>query len=115
MKKFILLTGAILILLNFISFLIFDFYRISPMISSQISLLLSLGVIYHVAFSSLPDGFKISLKYGLKLTGSIRFFLALFITMPLTNSLFLWVFIVVLALEFFIIASMRFVTKYSKN
>ncbi len=115
MKKFIFLTGTILLLLNFVTYLIIDFYKVSPMVSSQISILISLGIIYYVAFSRLPDGFKISLKYGLKFTGAIRFILALFVTIPLTNNLFFLVFVIVLAIELFIIASMKFVTRYSKN
>lgn len=79
MKNLILITGTLLIALNSLIVVFVSDYAVLNFLLADLSLVLSAGVINHVACSKMKDGFKIGLTVLLVFTGIIRVVCAVFL------------------------------------
>ena len=100
MKKSVLFIGTVLIMINSLFGLIIISYKPFNIIITDISLLLSVFVIYINMISKMPDGFKIGFSFLFSISGLIRFICGLLIEQEIKNNLALISFIVVLGIEF---------------
>ena len=73
MKKLIIFIGILLIVLNTIIGLILSNYAILNFLLADLSLVLSVGLLYFVVCGKMANGFKIGLTVLLFFTGIARF------------------------------------------
>jgi len=72
MKKLIIFIGILLVVLNTLIGLIISNYATLNFLLADISIVLSVGLLYFVAYSKMADGFKIGLTVLLFFTGITR-------------------------------------------
>ena len=113
MKKSILYTAALFLILNAALFLLLSSYVANKFVISEISITLSFTLLYYIATSSIDDGFKIFLTLGFALTGLSKFVLSFFFKLPFTDN---WVFIaivIITAIELLSVIIIKYFSKHS--
>lgn len=113
MKNLILASGLICLILNLGIFLIHDNYNSEPFYASELSLALSICLIYITSISKLDNVFKIALTLGLTLLCVVKFILAIYVNLPLKNNMLFTAIIIITALEFLTIISLRYFTRHA--
>ena len=98
MKNFILLTGTIIIIVNTIIGLLFN-YPTTNIVFSDISILFSAIAIFFIYKAKLDDGFKVGYTVLYLFTGIGRYFFAILSSETLKNNIFIALFLILLALE----------------
>lgn len=86
MKKVILIVGALVITFNTLIGLIVSSYATFNIIATNISLLISIAIIFYLAYSNMSNGFKIGLSIFFFITGLVRFFIMLFANPVFENN-----------------------------
>ena len=99
MKKAILYSGIILIILNSIIGFMSSGYKQSNVILVDLSLLISIGLIYGVVESKIADGFRIGLTVLFSITGFIRVIVALSSNEEVKDNFSIMILLVILAFE----------------
>jgi len=113
MKKLILISGALILILNFLSFLIIGAYGIQPFILSEICIMISCGFIYYVSLSTLDDALKIFLVLSLILLATIKFIISLFFHLPLKNNYSLLSILIIIFIELLAIFGFKYFSRHS--
>lgn len=113
MKNLILVSGLICLILNLGIFLIHDSYNSEPFYASELSLTLSIGLIYLTSISKLDTVFKIVLVLGLALLCIVKFIIALYIILPLKNNTLFTVLIIITTLEILSTLSLKYFTRHA--
>ena len=99
MKNSIIFVGFALVFLNTIAGLIVSGYQPFNMIMADISLLISVGMMYGSTRSSMPDGYKIGLSFLFIITGLLRFICAILSAQEIKNNVAILFFAVLIAIE----------------
>ena len=99
MKNSFLFFGGILVLINTTVGLVFNSYNPFNMVMADISILLSIALIYGAYTSKMADGFKIGFTVVFAITGLIRFICAVVSTDQFKDNMAFLVFIIFLAIE----------------
>ena len=99
MKKAILYSGLILIILNSIIGFVLPDYKQSNVLLVDISLAISNGLIYGVVESKIVDGFRIGLSVLFILSGFIRVLVAFSSNEDVKDNFSIVILLVILAFE----------------
>ena len=99
MKKSILLTGVIIVLINTATGLIFQDYAPHKMLFADFSIVLTTALLYLVYQMKTADGFKIGYTLFFALTGLIRFTCAISSSSEFKNNYAVLIFIIFLCIE----------------
>lgn len=86
MKRFILASYAILMLVNLLAKLIFSYYHWFNFGLSSLILLNTALVLYMLASRKIPDGFRVSLSLVFAVIGFVMFILAQFSPIVLRDN-----------------------------
>ena len=110
MKNFILLTGTIIIVVNSIIGLLFN-YRTTNIVFSDISILFSTIAIFFVYRDKLDNVFKVVYTVLYLFTGIGRYFFAILSSETLKNNIFLSFFLILVALEIIFFYLAKYISK----
>ena len=110
MKKTILFIGAILFILNSIIGLMSSSYNQVNVLFVDVSLLLTIGLIYLVFESQISDGFRIGLSFLYSISGFIRILLALFSNAEAKDNISIMIFLVLLSFELICFMASKFLS-----
>jgi hypothetical protein len=102
MKNSFLLLGGLLVLINSTVGLVFESYNTFNMAMADVSIMLSIGLIYGAYNSAMADGFKIGFTVLFAVSGLIRFICSVVSPEQFKNNLALLVFIIFLSIEFLV-------------
>ena len=111
MKNLILIIGTLLIALNTLIGLILTDYSTLNFLLADLSIVLSAGIVYFVAWSKIADGFKIGLTVLFFFTGIIRFLCVAFTSKTLENNLLFIVVVGILFLEIICLSTSILISK----
>ncbi|MEQ9288692.1 MAG: hypothetical protein RIG77_17355 [Cyclobacteriaceae bacterium] len=113
MKNLIVISGIVLLLLNGLTFLIIESYDSDSIVASEISLLVSVLLLYLVAISKLDDAFKIALTFGFILTAIVKYILSLYFSMPFTNNYVFLVLAILTGIEVLGFVGLKYFSRHS--
>lgn len=99
MKNSFLFLGGILVLINTTVGLVFNSYNPFNMVMADISILLSIALIYGAYTSKMADGFKIGFTVVFAITGLVRFICSVVSSDQFKDNMAFLVFIIFLAFE----------------
>jgi len=111
MKNLIIFIGVLSIVLNTLIGLIVSDYKTLNFLLVDLSIALSVGIIYFVVCSKIANGFKIGLILLLFFTGVVRCLCVAFIPSVLENNILILVAVGILLLELACAASALFAVK----
>jgi len=111
MKNLILIIGALLIALNTLIGLILSDYAILNFLLADLSLVLSVGLLYFVACGKMANGFKIGLTILLFFTGIVRCLCVVLAEQVWENNYCFIAAIGILLFEFACVAGAMFASK----
>lgn len=114
MKRLIILTTIILLVVNGLFGLIISAYQSTNVYLNSVVILLGGIVLWAVTSTQLKDAYKISLTSLFVIVGIIEFVLGLFAPTEWSNNWFVILLIAVLAVENIIILLTNFVTNKNK-
>ena len=115
MKKLIILTTIILLVVNGLLGLILTAYHSTNVYLNSAVILLTGIVLWMVSYTNLKDAFKISLTSLFAVVGGIEFILGFFAPAEWSNNWFAILVIVVLAIEIIFVLLTNFVTNKNKR
>ena len=115
MKKLIILTTIILLVVNGLLGLILTAYHSTNVYLNSAVILLTGIVLWMVSSTNLKDAFKISLTSLFAVVGGIEFILGFFAPAEWSNNWFAILVIVVLAIEIIFVLLTNFVTNKNKR
>jgi hypothetical protein len=110
MKKIILIIGIVLIILNTLIGFMSSSYNESNIVLVDISLLISIGLIYGLFETKLADGFKIGLTVFFIITGFIRMLVALFSNEDVKDNFSIIILLVILTFEIICFVVSKYLT-----
>ncbi len=113
MKNLIVISGIVVLILNGVSFLIFESFDSDSLIASEISIGLSVFLLYMVSNSSIDDAFKIALTFGFIFSALVKYVLALYFSMPLTNNYIFLALVILSAIEIISFMSIKYFTRHA--
>jgi hypothetical protein len=99
MKKILLFTALILILINTSIGLVYQNYAIHKVLFADISIVLTFIMLYISASIQTSDGFRIGYAGLLGFTGLARFICAIMLDQEVKNSISLIVFLILFSIE----------------
>lgn len=99
MKNTILIIGSICIIINTLAGVIFQNYSTSNMIFGDVSILITVTLIYNLFGAHSSDGIKIGGSFIFAISGILRFICALSTTPNFKNDFVLFLFLIILAIE----------------
>lgn len=111
MKNLIFIIGALLIVLNTLIGLIISDYATLNFLLADLSIVLSVGLLYFVACSKMANGYKIGLTLFFLFTGIVRFLCVAFISSVWENNILLLVAVGILLFELVCVVSALFASK----
>lgn len=103
MKNIILVVGCLFVLVNTFLGLIFSDYPSENMIFADISILLTMAVMYTTSQSKIPDGFKIGFSLLFIILGILRLICAFVSPNHPADNLALLVFILLVGVEWVLV------------
>ncbi len=103
MKNIILIVGFFLVVVNTAIGLIFSDYPSNNMIFADISILLTMAVMYTTSQSKIPDGFKIGFSLLFIILGILRLICAFVSPNHPADNLALLVFILLVGVEWVLV------------
>ncbi len=115
MKKIILLSGLVLLLMNLLFGLIISFFDGFNVMISSIVIVITTLLLYLITIIQLKDGYKISLSLLFLITGVIEYALSLFAPCQIVNNWWLIIIILVITLEVIILVVTNTITKKANN
>ncbi|MBO4464115.1 MAG: hypothetical protein J5797_07975 [Prevotella sp.] len=115
MKRLIILTTIILLVVNGLFGLILTAYQSTNVYLNSVVILLSGIVLLLVSFINLKDAFKISLISLFAIIGGIEYILGFFAPTEWSNNWFAILVIAVLSIEIMIVLLTNFVTNKNKR
>lgn len=99
MKNSFLFLGALLILINSTIGLVFDSYSTYNMAMADLSIMLSIGLIYAAYKNMMADGFKIGVTVLFAISGLVRFVCSVVSPEQFKNNVALLVFVIIFSME----------------
>lgn len=113
MKKLILITGTSFSILNLLFFIIMSFYGVHSFIISEICIIISTALMYYISISKIDNAFKISLLFILSFLGVVKYILALYLKLPLTDNFILFIILLISTLELLLSFGLKYFTKHA--
>jgi len=111
MKNLILIIGAFLIVLNTLIGLIVSDYATLNFLLADLSIALSVGIIYFAACSKMANGFKIGLTVLFFFTGIARCLCMVFMPKTLIDNILIIVAVTVLFFEIICLSASMIISK----
>ena len=115
MKRLIILTTIILLVVNGLLGLILTAYQSTNVYLNSAVILLTGIVLWVVSSTNLKDAFKISLTSLFAVVGGIEYILGFFAPSEWSNNWFAILVIVILAIEIILVLLTNFVTKINNR
>ena len=115
MKRLIILTTIILLVVNGLLGLILTAYHSTNIYLNTVVILLSGIVLWIITSMKLKDAFKVSLISLFTIVGTIEYILGFFAPTEWSNNWFTIFMIVVLAIEIIIVLSTNYVTNKNER
>lgn len=115
MKRLIILTTIILLVVNGVFGLILTAYQSTNVYLNSAVILLSGIVLWVVSSTNLKDAFKISLTSLFAVVGGIEYILAFFAPSEWSNNWFAIIVIAILAIEIILVLLTYYVTNKNKR
>jgi len=113
MGKIALIISTVLVILNTLAGLIFSEYKQLNYVFSDISIILTGGLLYVIANSKTSDGYKVGLYIILCITGIIRFFMAVFSSQAFEDNFLLLIFCAIVGFETVLYLLANFMKKFA--
>jgi hypothetical protein len=113
MKKLIIISGSLSVLLNLLIFLVMSSYHSHEFYASEMCLIFSIAMIFFVSISTIDNAFKISLLFLFSFLAVVKFLLAMFFKLPLTDNYIFLSILVIMAIEIFLAFGLKYFSKYS--
>lgn len=110
MKNSFLVLGGLLVLINTTVGIVFSSYKPFNMVMTDVSILLSIALIYGAYKSAMADGFKIGFTLLFAITGLVRFICSIVSPEQFKDNMAFLVFIIFLSIEglsFFVGSSLK--------
>jgi hypothetical protein len=114
MKKIIIISTIILIVLNVIAKLIITNYDWFNLVLSSLVLVSNAILLYALSNPKIADGFRVAMSFIYSFVGALLFILSQFSIIPMQDNWIILVIIVVTGFEWMLLVLFRVVSKVTK-